>query len=268
MADCCDVDIKIEVCSEDKAKALYDYMKGLVASDRTSYFPLEGNDVGVLDAALSILGKEVNLTGYVNWGLRKDSVVAFLSNIKRAVDLADVKIIINYDLDSEETPVFGQYRFIDGSLFDVSLSPAELRQIRDDIAASTDDEELRADRYIQAVCTRRDNKRSSSNPIWKVVRSRSYCQEGDRYTIESRVPGDTQGDMGLWAEVLRLDEMNHKKDKLMDRIMAVLEDDTKSLNSRLARISSYVSKYQAIRNSSKGSLSYDVRTIESNGILE
>lgn len=267
MADCCDVDIKIEVCSEDKSKALYDYMKGLVARDRTSYFPLEGNDVGVIDAALSILGNEVNLTGYVKWGLHKDSVVALLSNIKRAVDLEDVKVIIDYELDSETDPVFGQYRFVNGNLFDVGLSPDELRKIRADIERSTDDEDLRLDRYTEAICTRRDNKPSSGDPLWVLGRHKYY--QGDcNYTVESRVPEGTGGEMGLWAEVLRLDELNQKKDKLMDRIMAVLNDDTKSPNNRLARINSYVSKYQAIRNSAKCSLSYDVRTIESNGILE
>lgn len=267
MADCCDVDIKIEVCSEGKAKALHDYMKGLVVSDRTSYFPLEGNDVGVIDTALSILGNEVNLIGYVKWGLHKDSVVALLTSIKRAVDLEDVKVVINYELDSEAEPVFGQYRFINGNLFDVGLSPEEIRNIRADIERATDDEDLRRDRYTEAICTVRDNKPSSGDPLWVLGRHKYY--QGDcNYTIESRVPAGTGGDMGLWAEVLRLDELHQKKDKLIDRIMAVLGDDTKSPNSKLARINSYVSKYQVIRNSAKGSLAYDVRAIESKGILE
>lgn len=267
MADCCDVDIKIEVFSEEIAKSLYDYMSGLISRHRTNYFPLEGDDVGVVDAALSILGREVNLTGYVKRGLHKDSVVALLSSIKRAADLEGVKIIINYEIESEDAPVFGQYRFINGNLFNVSLSPEELKQILRDIDLSTDDGDLRRARYTEAICNRRNNKPSSGNPLW-VLGPHKYYRGACSYTAESRVPAGTGGDMGLWAEVLRLDELNQKKDKLMDRIIAVLRDDTKPANSRFERINSYVSRYQAIRNSSKGSLAYDIRAIESNGILE
>lgn len=267
MADCCDVDIKIEVCSEDKAKALYGYMNNLISRDRTTYFPLKDDSVGVIDASLSILNNEVNLTGYVKWGLHKDAVVALLTNIMNVVDIGDVKLIINYEITSEEDPVIGQYRFIGGDLFVVELSPEEVKEIRADIEKSTDDEDLRLDMYTQLTCERLDVKPSPDKHIW-TSRKHNYYQGDCNYTLESRIPEGTGGDMGLWAEVLRLDELNRKKDKLMDRIMAVLGDDTKSPNSRLTRINSYVNKYQAIRNSAKCSLSYDVRTIESNGILE
>jgi hypothetical protein len=97
----------------------------------------------------------------------------------------------------------------------------------------------------------------------------SNCKRGEyNHTIDSLIPEGTQGEAGLWAEILRLDEVVDKKDKVVARMANILNDEGIDLQTRVNKALACINRYKEIHNTAIESNSEGMRFFMSGGLLQ